>query len=325
MKYFCLFALLPLSCNSPQKKASSAKLSPVPIVVKKINPSLFEAHSVEKEVAKNHDKLIGHRGDFISFKKYLSTLNDAELVSIPFALDYIKTCLPATLPERDSVILIFNVKFFTVSNKLSENLDTKYNTVIKQLEKGVKSLELSAFQSNLSFCGIGIFSTEGNYYLDVLPNYFFDNFKNRVSDGTKAYLNIRKQELAEGFTEDAGLLITYKQLYQRVKNWDKYLTTFNRNVYTNEAKNYYITYLETFLTGTDNSRVFDGEDETISPEIKKLYETAISEDADTRTGKIITEYYTLLSRHQFKQIDSINVFLKKHNLSTMLAVQPQTR
>jgi hypothetical protein len=326
MKYtYLMLILLAIACNTPQKKSNNAKMAPAPAFLKEINSSLLQANGIEKIVAANHEKLMGHSGDFISFKKYISALNDAEPTSIPFALDYIETCLPAALPERDSVVLLFNVKFYTICNKLSEDLDTKYGSLTKQLEKDVKSPELSAFQNNLKVCGIGVFSTEGNYYLDVLPNYFYDNFKDRVSEGTKTYLNIRKQELAEGFTEDAGLLISYKQLYQRVKNWDKYLSTFPKNVYTGEADGYYTTYLETFLTGTDNSRVFDGEDETISPEIKKLYEIAIHDDAQTRTGKIIAQYYALLSRHQFKQTDSIDVFLKTHNLSTMLAVQPHTR
>lgn len=324
MRYaYFLLILLTVACHSSPQKEDSTKTPTLHVKATSIDP--LKPNSVARSVAANHGQLKGINGDLISFKKYLSGLSDNDLASIPYALDYIKTCLPSDLTERDSIVLLFNVKFFKVSNKLSEELETKYPTLIKQLEKDIKSRELSIFQDNLKACGIGIFSTEGNYYLDILPNYLYNNFKDRVSIGVKTYLDIRRHELTEGFSEDAGLLISYKQLYQRVKNWEKFINNFPKTVYTNEANNYYETYLETLLTGMDNTPVFEMDNNSLSAEVKTLYEKAIHDDADTRTGKIIADYYALLSRHDLKQTDSIDVFLKAHNLSSMSGVQPDTR
>jgi len=168
-------------------------------------------------------------------------------------------------------------------------------------------------------------SSEGMYYLDVMPDYFYINFRDLVSAGVAQYLSIRKDELKQGFSEDAGMLITFGELYQRVKRWEEFLDKFPNTVYTADADYYYQTYLATLLTGMDNSRVFDSENSVLLPEIKQLYEKIIKEDPQSRCGKIISSYYSLLKSHNFKDNNGIDDFLKANKLSSMLGVQPHSR
>jgi len=286
---------------------------------------LLQDNSVSKLVMANHQKLSGVKGDFKSYKLYIDKLDNDSLTSIPFALDYINTCISADNADRDSIILLFNIKFYSVTNRLTDSLDTKYKTLIEQLDKDSNTVELNSFKKNLKACGIGIFTTEGLYYLDVIPDFFYNNFKNRVSDGVVEFLNIRKDELKQGFSEDAGLLISFEDLYLRVKRWENFINKYPNNVYNDEANSYYTTYLETLMTGMDNSRVFDFDNNTLIPEVKILYEKISGEGTESPTSKIISSYYAFLARHDFKENDSIQIFLKTNNLSTMLAVQPHTR
>jgi hypothetical protein len=286
---------------------------------------LLQDNSIEKLTIENHKKLEGIKGDFEGFKLYISKLSDDSLTSIPFALDYIKSCLSVDKEKQDSVLLYFNQKFYTVSNRLSDSLETKYKSILEQQEENSNNPDLKVFTSNLTTCGIGIFTTEGTYYLDVLPDFFFDNFKDRVSVGVRQFLEIRKDELKDGFSEDAGLLISFEDLYKRVKRWEDFRTKYPNNVYDGETRYYYETYLETLLTGMDNSRVFETDSNLILPEVKKLYESIINKEADSPTKNIVSSYYSFLGRHNFQENDSIDLFLKSNNLSTMLAVQPHNR
>jgi hypothetical protein len=79
------------------------------------------------------------------------------------------------------------------------------------------------------------------------------------------------------------------------------------------------------MTGMDNSRVFDFDNNSLLPEVKTLYEKIMGEGTESTTTKIISSYYGFLARHDFQENDSIPIFLKTYNLSTMLAVQPHTR
>jgi len=324
MKYtYILLLALIVGCNSPAKKSASDKAPAAPVVVK--SDYLLEPNAIDKMVKDNHSKLTGNSGSFETFKAYLNQLSDKDVASIAYAIDYIKTCLSPDLAERDSVVLLFNIKFYKIVNGLSEKLETKYPQFIVQLEKDAVSNQLKTFKDNLNRCGIGIFSTEGNYYLDVQPDYFYDNFRDRVSDGALTYLDIRRHELAEGFSEDAGLLISYKQVGQRVKTWENYLADFPNNVYSGEAEGYYNTYLETLLTGMDNSPVFEYNTNLIDPEVKTVYEGLMQDEQNSKSAKLVGDYYRMLSRHEFKTNDSVAVFLKEHKLSSMAAVQPDTR
>jgi len=286
---------------------------------------LLQENSISKLVASNHMSISGIKGDLKSFKLYLNRLNEDSLNSIPYALDYVKTCISTDYSERDSVFLLFNIKFFAVTNRLNENLDKKYKTIINQLYKDSTTVELTNFRKNLEMCGIDIFSSEGMYYLDVIPDYFYNNFSNRVSESISEFLVIRKGELKEGFSEDAGMLISFEDLYQRVKRWENFIHKYPTTIYNNEANLFYTTYLETLMTGMDNSRIFDFDSSSLKPEIKTLYEKIKKEELESPTTKIISSYYDFLARHNFKANDSISIFLKANNLSTMLAVQPHTR
>ena len=286
---------------------------------------LLQENSISKLVESNHQNISDKSGDLKSFKSYINKLNDDSLNSIPYALDYIKTCIPADNIDRDSIFLLFNIKFYSITNKLTENLDKKYKSIIGQLYKDSSTVELQNFRNNLGMCGIDIFSSEGMYYLDVIPNFFYENFKKRVSESVVEYLNIRKDELKQGFSEDAGMLISFDDLYKRVKRWENFIYKYPSSLYINEANSFYTTYLETLMTGMDNSRIFDFDSGALKPEIKALYETIIKDDLESPTNKIISSYYSFLARHNFKENDSISIFLKSKNLSTMLAVQPHTR
>ena len=286
---------------------------------------LLQDNSISKLTTINHQNLKVIKGDLKSFKTYLDKLDNDSLTSIPYALDYIKTCISSDNTDLDSIFLLFNIKFYTITNRLSDSLDTKYNFLTVQLYKDSNTVELNSFKNNLATCGLAIFSSEGMYYLDVIPDFFYANFKNRVSEGVAEYLNIRKDELEQGFSEDAGMLISFSELYGRVKRWENFTNKYPKTLYSEDANSYYLTYLETLMTGMDNSRVFDFEQNSLMPEIKSLYESIMKESSESPTTKIISSYYAFLARHDFKENDSIQIFLEANDLSTMLAVQPDTR
>jgi len=314
-----IFLVFLFACHSPagkENKASVSALSP---------DYLLRDSFILKSLPADHQKLLGVTGNFRSCKTYLDKLSNDSLTSIPFALDYITTCIPPGNADRDSIFLLFNAKFYAVTTKLSDSLYTKYNFLVDQLNKDSSSVELKCFQSNLTACGIKFLLSEGTYYLDAMSDFLYNNFKDRVSDGVKEYLSIRKDELKQGFSEDAGLLISFEDVYKRVKRWEVFIKNYPNTVCAEEANSYYITYLETLIAGMDNSRLFDFNSNSLLPEIKTLYEKIMKEETASPATKIISSYYSLLSRHNFKYNDSVDMFLKANDLSTMLAVQPQTR
>lgn len=319
MKKYLLFFVIPIyfSCTSSKKIENKEDGSN--------KENLTERNCISNIVTANHEQIVNTKGDFQSFKKYLDKLDNKNISSIPIALDYVKTCLAPNSHDQDSIFFLFNVKFYSAANNFSDSFESRFPELISQLNEDKKSIELKSFLENIKDCGLDICMTEGTYYFDVTYDYFYNNFKDRVSPGVKEYLNIRKDELKQGFSEDAGLLINFEELYQRVKRWDNYIAKYPNTLYTKMVNYYHNTYLESLLTGMDNSRVFDLDANSINPEVKLLYEKIIREEPKSQTTNIISEYYSFLSRHNFTENDSIDLFLKSYGLTTMLAVQPHSR
>ncbi|MEI8204544.1 MAG: hypothetical protein WCH34_16095 [Bacteroidota bacterium] len=289
------------------------------------NEDLLKENSVKDLVALNHEQLKNVKGDLKSFISFLAILNKSKLSSIAIAADYVKTCIGSGNQENDDIYVLFCAIYYSIANEISDSLEIKYKGVMDDFENNRNSSRLRIFKSNLAECGTEIFLSEGQFYLDVEADYFYDNFKGLVSKGLKEFLLIRSEERKKGFSEDAGLLISFEEVYQRAKRWEQFVNDYPKAVCIDEARMFYDTYLETLMTGMDNSRVFEGEDNILVPEIKALYEKIMKEDAQSKITKIITSYYSFLSKNNFKEIDGIDNFLKENNLSSMLAVQPFLR
>ncbi|HKC66731.1 MAG TPA: hypothetical protein VKG26_00740 [Bacteroidia bacterium] len=315
--YFLFCAVFLVACGGSNTKPTTEPSRPT------IN-YLLQDDYINKAAAANRKKIKGVKGDIKTLTTYIKSLNDS-VTTIAYALDYIKQCNLTSDAERDSGYRLFSSQFYAVISKLNDSLETTYETIFNQLLKDTTTTELTCLKKNLATCGIGVYSTEGNPYFDVLPDYFYESFKGRVPAWTEAYLSIRKDELKQGFTEDAGLLISYDELYNRIKRWEVYIAKYPNAIYKDEASSFCDMYMSVLVTGIDNSRIFDFDSKKLLPEIKTLYEKIKTDDTTLASTKLIAAYYNFLARHNFTDNDSIELFTKAHHIMPMLGVQPPTR
>ncbi|MDP4207834.1 MAG: hypothetical protein Q8928_03360 [Bacteroidota bacterium] len=264
--------------------------------------------------------------DFKNIRKQISSYKDLGIVSIPIAENIIKRCI-SSLDEsnKDSVYILFVNLFYNSANPFTESLETKYSGVLKKIEKDINDSETKDFKKCLDVCGLTLLMSEGTYYVDVKYDYFYNLFKGKVSPALDVFLKIRSKEMKQGYSEDAGLLISFEELYDRVTTWEDFNIKYPDFFLNGESESYYISYLSTFLTGMDNSRTFDLDNEKLLPELKKLYEKIIERKDARKSSKIISDYYDLLKNNDFKQPDNLSKFLKDNGLFSMLGVQPETR
>lgn len=323
MKKLLLAFSIPLwlACCSTNSQEPGVKTN----VPDSLSENLMQKNSVRDNVLQNHQKLIGVSGDLKSFTSLIGKLSDYQISSIAIALDYVRTCIPPGKPEQDLIFQEFYIKSNMVARHVSEMMDYKYRSISEQLEQDKNSPELSAFKENLKEGGFELFSTEGMYFTDVAYDLYYRNFMDRVSASMKEYIVLRKDEIREGFSEDAGMLISFESLYGRVKSWEHFLNTYPDALFKEEANYLYHMYLSTLLTGMDNTPAFEYPNNTLLPELKALYEKIIREGDGSGTSRIISDYYTLLEQHSFQDNDDIKAFLEKNELASMQAVQPMLR
>lgn len=255
----------------------------------------------------------------------LNSLSVFDINSISIAKDYVKNKMNVSESLADSAYYIFLEFFYTTANNLTDSLETKYSSVINKLYENNEDSEVKEFYSLLNRNGLELFMTEGIFYADVKSDFFYNTFKNNLSPSLKEYLQLRNKELKEAFSEDAILLLSFDKLSERVYAWEKFIESYPNTKLIGEANYYYEVYLETLLTGLDNSRLFDWDSNIMLPEVKQTYEIYKASYPETKSGKIISEYYQILKRNDFHYSDSIDFILKKYNLSSMRGIQPHLR
>jgi len=261
-----------------------------------------------------------------SMHSYLSTLNLQLPESAGSALSYTHTVMQ-TMDEnrRDSAFILYRQFFYEVLIRQNELLEQNEMIVHALAENRPDVEELNFFKKKLEENGMIMLQAEGSFYIGEHQNYLYDAFSPYVSEPIKKLLDLRKDEMKKGFSEDAALLISYKEVGERVSNWEKLINEYPTLKLHQEANGYYNLYLSTFITGLANSPVFDYQTNILIPEVKEAYEDYINSNDDSKSRQIVSNYYSLLKNNNFKKTPEFGNFLHENNLQSMNGVQPPTR
>jgi hypothetical protein len=341
-KLFLLITTLSflVACNSGVNKAKN-KHTQDTMDSLRVKQVLLVPDYMKGHVSANHEKLIGVKGNIESYKQYLKTL-DTSLLSITYALDYVKTCFPQKdTIQGDSAFKYFNNEFHTIIQKLADSIVSQYGTLIQMIDSShstdfitVGAMEAAistpssklqeiTFLNNLNSCGVYLMNNalEGDQIEDQ-PDFLYYNFRNRVSTDVKKYLKNVSDEDKEGYSEDGGLMISFEDVYKRAKFWEKFMTDYPHSLCLENAQLKYESYINDLLTGEDNSPTFDIETNILDPKIKALYRKIIMDEPESTTSKIILSWFNLIARHGFTRNDTvINTFVKENKLESMYGVE----
>jgi hypothetical protein len=261
-------------------------------------------------------------------KKQLAKYDTADVNSIHQVLEFVRTRI-GVLPQadRDSAFIEFSVFYNTTMNEFNEKQLWNNDTLTNKLyaDSLGNDPEVKALKEKLTANGLGLYMTEGNFYVDALPDYLYENFSQYVSPSIKEFLRLRKDELAAGFSEDAGLVISFEELGERVINWEKFIDKFPDSPFIGGARSFWDLYVSTLLSGMDNSRIFNFEDNKLRPEVKQVYNALIDTYPRTRSGKLVAKFYKFLEARSFEYSPAVDEFYRENKINSMLGIQPRTR
>jgi hypothetical protein len=260
----------------------------------------------------------------IQFRKYLDNLPKSELASISHASNEFRKSFPSASPEiRDMAFVEFRSFYYNVINHYYEIFGNNQELINKLNDNKNDDPRVRNLKLTLDQNGLRLSKTEGGYYIDEKPDYLYNNFKNFVSNDINEFLLIRSKELEEGFSEDAKLLISFKALGDRITIWEKYLNKYPASPLAAEAKFSYHLYLNTFLTGLDNSPVT--KDNVFLPEMKNVYSDYIQKNYNSESGKIVEKFFSIISKNNFRLTSSLDDFYDENQIESMKGIEAPTR
>jgi hypothetical protein len=261
-----------------------------------------------------------------SMHSYLSTLDLRLPESAGSGLSYTQTVMQTMNEDRrDSAFVLYRQFFYEVLMKQNEVLSQSELIAQALAEERPQVEELEFFRKKISDNGMVFLQSEGTFYIDEHHNYLFNAFSQYVSVPVNKLLELRRDEMRKGFSEDAALLISFEEVGERVRNWEQLLEQNPTLKLQEEAKNYYNLYLSTFLTGLDNSPVFDRGTNKLLPEAKQAFEDYIKKYGESPGSKIVGGYYTILQQNNFLRSADLDNFLNDNNITGMRGIQPPTR
>ncbi|MGI8893283.1 MAG: hypothetical protein ACR2GN_07455 [Bacteroidia bacterium] len=261
-----------------------------------------------------------------SMHSFLTTLDLRLPESAGSALSYTQTIMQ-TMDEdrRDSAFILYRQFFYEVLIKQNEVLSQNEFIAGALAENKQDVEEVEYFRKKITDNGMVFLQSEGFFYIDEHHNYLHNAFSKFVSDPIKKLLEMRKEEMRKGFSEDGALLISFKEVGERLRNWEKLLEENPSLKLQDEGKGYYNLYFSTFLTGLDNTPAFNNQTQILVPEAQEAYEDYIKSYKETRSGEIVSAYYNMLQQNNFKKPEQLKNFLMENNITGMEGIQPPTR
>ena len=176
---------------------------------------------------------------------------------------------------------------------------------------------------------------EGMVTIRELPHLYYDMFKDYVTDDYKEYLKIWAKDNEKLYQADAGLLVSFEEIGERIITWENFL-----NQYPNSKLNIKVTallnsYREDYLLGMENTPTLDGGYDnipiTVDEVAKKEYDRFMKKYPNSPTVELIKYFienykneniYELIKSkifEKFEKDESIDVI--SENLGKMIAIK----
>ena len=176
---------------------------------------------------------------------------------------------------------------------------------------------------------------EGMVTIRELPHLYYDMFKDYVTDDYKEYLKIWAKDSEKLYQADAGLLVSFEEIGERIVTWESFLNQYpdtKLNIKVNALLN---SYREDYLLGMDNTPTLDGGYDnipiTVDEVAKKEYDRFMKKYPNSPTVELIKYFienyknkniYELIKSKIFEKFEkdqSIDVV--SENLGKMIAIE----
>ncbi|MBO9586754.1 MAG: hypothetical protein J7574_21520 [Flavobacterium sp.] len=160
-----------------------------------------------------------------------------------------------SLPNKETANVLYE-KYIEENNTLLGQIAEKESGILDKFynedeadKKAVKLLGERLAKHELEFSEIG----EGYVEIDPLPDFYYKIFKNYVTDDYKDYLSLKSEENKTLYSADAGLVISFKDLGDRIISWENFMSKYPNSKLIASVKEEYKNYQMDYLVGQDNT------------------------------------------------------------------------
>ncbi|MDR2237065.1 MAG: hypothetical protein LBE92_13170 [Chryseobacterium sp.] len=153
----------------------------------------------------------------------------------------------------------------------------------------VKKVAAELKKAGLEFREVG----EGITEIWTVPGYYTSVFKGKVTPDYDAYIAQTAKESESNYAADAGLIITWEELGERLIFWENFISKYPKSKLLKTVKQDYNNYLYDYLFGMDNTMTYESADGKLYDENIKEFNRIIKKYPNSNTAKKAKELITL--------------------------------
>lgn len=254
----------------------------------------------------------------IAFKHSLNAISGQDCKVIQSALELYSDKMRGKSPAiADHAVPYLEGFIDSVVYRLNDELIQRsdYDAFGESMNEDGKSSKDPKIQHDIDAwkaCGLHLEFPEGMCQIEADAGLVNPTVLPLVTPVMKQYLEQRKKEIGEGWTEDAGLMITPQQLAERAVFWDEFVASNPTFVYASRIRFLASAYMMGLIAGEDNTPSIDyGDTGTVLPEFKSAYEWVLKEHPKTETGRNVKEWMDILKASGWKRSPKVTAYINK--------------
>jgi hypothetical protein len=163
--------------------------------------------------------------------------------------------------------------------------------------------------------GFKLINLEGSYY-PVIDYELLKKYSDFLPTEYISYIYVMSEESNEVFTRDAGLVVSWDELADRLIESEMFLIDFPENtIRKKNISGLYMSYLNSYLLGQNNTPNRDYSTNRVYEEVLDSYRNIADKYPATQSGSIIKNFLKLLEENDYVISDDmfkiINDYLKR--------------
>jgi hypothetical protein len=158
--------------------------------------------------------------------------------------------------------------------------------------------------------GIWSYMAEGDGYFDLSLARLLSIASPFVTESAREALRLHALEQESPFADDAAVGIPWDSLGDRIAATDRFLVAFPNARARANIEGLRGSYLLGFLTGFDNTNVFDRTTRTLDPAIRRSYEHFLAVHDSTATARVVRSYLDVLAKTRYSLTPAVEEFLR---------------
>ena len=258
-------------------------------------------------------------GGIFGYKKIVSDEREKKIIQM-----FNKDVLNSFVENKKSVIerlktsnkeeadKIYN-EYLETNQLILENINTEHldflnNIYNKDSEYYFTEKDWKTANKFLNNYDLEIFDlAETEVRIIEVPNYYYNIFKDYVTDDYREYLEITYKENEEPYFTDGSILVSYDKIADRLLTWENFLKKYPNSDLAEIANEKCNTYRRIYILGSDNAPTREGGWENnelfyIPENNLKEFNRFIEKYPDSPTVELIKFY---LENYKNKDVDTM--------------------